>query len=277
VFKPLFKAKKAKAVSPRDPIQEAHHTLARRDRWLHASALTAMFLTTLAYAAMAIPFVEHQRLAAWQVRPEQGVTALLGLLLLFLAANSWQRGFILRERKQLMSAAEAAAGANAALDVPAGAETDPLTGLWTRKAAEDRVGRDLARAKRLGTPLSMLLVTLDDLPQISRRGGASAGNQVVQEFALQLKKATRGTDMPVRLAADEFAVILPECPTGSVQRVLGRLSPVVVKCSGEELTASYSTASIDYQPGEMPAQLFQRGEQMLRLYRTAGAEPGGSR
>jgi len=149
---------------------------------------------------------------------------------------------------------------------------DPVTGLYTRGSAEQWLGREVARARRHNIPLSLVAFHLDDLTELNQSHGSTAGDLMLKEFANRLRKASRGTDFGVRLGSDDFLLILPECSLRDAKIVSDRLGTLEVKCSGQDITLSYSVGWIDYKPGEVPSDLFKRSRDVLQLYKKASKD-----
>jgi len=94
----------------------------------------------------------------------------------------------------------------------------------------------------------------------------------LKELARRLKKACRGSDFAARLASDDFLLVLPECNLGEVKSVLNRLGALEMTCSGRKINLVYTTGWVDYQPGDLPADLLKRAAQLLHLYENAAKE-----
>ncbi len=88
------------------------------------------------------------------------------------------------------------------------AARDRLTGLYNRRLFEEHLEVAVARARRTGEDLSLLVIDLDGLKRINDLGGHTAGDQALQALAHALTTSTRTTDIVCRLGGDEFAVIL---------------------------------------------------------------------
>jgi diguanylate cyclase (GGDEF)-like protein len=88
--------------------------------------------------------------------------------------------------------------------------TDPLTGLFNRYHFDATMTREIARCRRYGVPLSLLLVDVDRLKLMNDRWGHHAGDQALGRVAVAIQKSLRGTDIAARLGGDEFAIILPD-------------------------------------------------------------------
>jgi diguanylate cyclase (GGDEF)-like protein len=86
---------------------------------------------------------------------------------------------------------------------------DPLTGLHNRRYLDETLPRELARAKREGYPLSVIMVDLDRFKQINDTYGHPAGDEVIKALAEILKHGTREGDVACRYGGEEFVVALP--------------------------------------------------------------------
>ncbi len=93
--------------------------------------------------------------------------------------------------------------------------TDPLTGLFNRYHFDATMNREIARCRRYGVPLSLLLVDVDRLKLLNDRWGHHAGDQALSRTAVAIQKSLRGTDIAARLGGDEFAIILPDTDAGA--------------------------------------------------------------
>lgn len=85
---------------------------------------------------------------------------------------------------------------------------DSLTGIANRALFFDRLRHDLARARREGARVGVLLADMDGLKQVNDAHGHRAGDAALREFALRLGIAARETDTVARLGGDEFGVVL---------------------------------------------------------------------
>jgi diguanylate cyclase (GGDEF)-like protein len=250
--------------------QSGLRQVARREWWLWFSALFVATLSALAFLLSSFPsFFRHSE-HFYEIRSDQARWGILSLLLLF---NGWtlHRQWLFRRQRKQLSRQNAGADAHTGqISDPSG--VDPVTGLHTRAFIEQQLGKEIARARREHTALSLATVHLDEFAEINKRYGQSAMDAALKELARRLKRACRGSDFAARLASDDFLLVLPECNLGEVQAVLNRLGAFEMVCSGRKINLAYTTGWVDYQPGDLPTDLLKRAAQLLHLYENAAKE-----
>ena len=87
---------------------------------------------------------------------------------------------------------------------------DMLTGLPNRRLFSDRLEQAIARARRKGHRVAVMLLDLDDFKIINDTHGHSTGDEVLIAISHRLRQAVRESDTVARLGGDEFVVLLPE-------------------------------------------------------------------
>ena len=145
----------------------------------------------------------------------------LGMLVLI--ETEAERRFTEDELAFLLAFAEQVAIAfnNARLytTIEALATVDGLTGLANHRTFYERLEQELARARRYDTPVSLLMIDIDDFKVLNDTWGHQAGDAVLRSLARLLSDALRfNVDIPARYGGEEFAVILPNTPLGRVTR-----------------------------------------------------------
>jgi diguanylate cyclase (GGDEF)-like protein len=118
--------------------------------------------------------------------------------------------------EQAMSANSLASHAAIALEnarlhqiVERQALVDGLTGISNRRHCEDSLSSEIARADRLGTPLTLVLADLDDFKSINDIHGHAVGDEVLREFAAVVRATVRESDLAGRWGGEEFLLLLP--------------------------------------------------------------------
>lgn len=87
---------------------------------------------------------------------------------------------------------------------------DPLTGLFNRRYLEESLEREVSRAERKEQSLGIIMLDVDHFKRFNDTFGHDAGDTLLRELGLFLKKNIRGSDIACRFGGEEFLIILPE-------------------------------------------------------------------
>jgi diguanylate cyclase (GGDEF)-like protein len=147
---------------------------------------------------------------------------------------------------------------------------DLLTGLPNRTLLHDRLDQELARARREGGMVAVLLLDLDSFKDINDTLGHPVGDQLLRAVAQRITTAVRATDTLARLGGDEFALVQPQTrQTAEVLALADKVLATVAKpfdVDGQEVQTSTSIGiALFPQDGQDPDTLLQHAE--LALYR----------
>ncbi len=129
--------------------------------------------------------------------------------------------------------------------------TDGLTGLYNARYLEARMAEEVARSRRYGHPLALLMMDLDTMKLVNDRFGHLEGNRLLRQFASILTDAVRRADLVIRYAGDEFVVLMPETPAEDARLVAERIcgtmaaTPFVVGDQQAEVTVSIGVAACE--------------------------------
>jgi diguanylate cyclase (GGDEF)-like protein/PAS domain S-box-containing protein len=154
---------------------------------------------------------------------------------------------------------------------------DTLTGLPNRALLLDRLEQALRTARRLATPLALLVTDLDRFKEINDTFGHHAGDLLIDEVADRITSDLRETDTVARLGGDEFAIILPGADqTGAgrvAQKIIAALQrPFEIEGTAHEISVSIGIA-VYPQHGEDVDTLLRRADAAMYV---AKRTPGGS-
>src|SRR4030088_120246 len=229
----------------------------KRDWWVWGYSIFVIFLLAFAVMALALPAVRQGADTIFKIKMVEGVFGLIALVVIFNIYTISQQILIKRLRRQL---AEKQGHSDLLRNL---AMVDPLTGLYNRRFAEQRLAAEVAPPERKGHPLTVLTLDLNNFKEINDTYGHPAGDQVLQEFASRLNKVIRGSDLAVRLGGDEFLVVLPECTLEQLKLVLHRLSCVELDWQGQKIPVTFSAGWKDYEMGERPEEMLARADEAL--------------
>ncbi len=137
---------------------------------------------------------------------------------------------------------------------------DPLTELLNRRALNELIPREVARANRLGCHLTFMTIDLDGFRDINAKFGALEGNLLLRDFGKMLKITFRGGDLIFRHGGDEFLVIMPDTAEDETQPPLRRLQRAIEHwnaSSGKEYELAFAWAVAPYVTGSDVADVLR--------------------
>ena len=147
--------------------------------------------------------------------------------------------------------------------------TDPLTGLSNRRYMESHVGTLIEQAATRGKPLTVLVIDIDYFKSINDTYGHDAGDDVLREFAIRIRKSVRGIDLACRYGGEEFVVLMPETDMAVAtmvaerlrRRIAGEPFPIQQSARRVEVTISIGLATLGREEGA--SGLLKRADQAL--------------
>jgi diguanylate cyclase (GGDEF)-like protein len=161
-------------------------------------------------------------------------------------------------------------------DLALASRCDPLTRLPNRRAFEEELAREIARAARSGAPLAVVALDVDRFKAVNDAHGHAAGDAVLRAVAERAAAAIRAGDVLARIGGEEFAAVLPgaDLPRAVevAERIRAALAAVPVE-AGEcrlAITASFGCAAL--APGEEPGALLARADARLYDAKQAGRD-----
>ncbi len=124
---------------------------------------------------------------------------------------------------------------------------DPLTALGNRRAFDEALPEELARAQRAGAPLSLVMIDVDHFKAFNDRHGHVAGDQALADVARVLSETARTEDRACRVGGEEFALLLPGADEAAAAEVAERVRRGVQDMAGPfgPVTVSLGVAAWD--------------------------------
>ena len=148
------------------------------------------------------------------------------------------------------------------VEVEALARSDSLTGLPNRRALDEQLPHEMARARRGDSPLCLAILDIDHFKAYNDAHGHLAGDVLLQKCAIAWDSELRGEDGIARFGGEEFVVLLPDCLPEQAAMILERLRVA----TPNEQTCSAGLACWDF--GESIEDLLGRAD--AALYRAKG-------
>jgi len=147
--------------------------------------------------------------------------------------------------------------------------TDALTGLYNRRYMETHVGTLVDQAVARDKPLSVLILDIDYFKSINDTHGHDAGDAVLQDFAIRIRKSIRGIDLACRYGGEEFVVVMPETDMAVATMVAERLrrriasEPFPIQKGARMLEVTISIGIAALGAGDNAAAVIKRADQAL--------------
>jgi diguanylate cyclase (GGDEF)-like protein len=146
------------------------------------------------------------------------------------------------------------------------ARTDELTGLANRRTWDEELPKELARAKRSGSPIAVAILDLDHFKLYNDTFGHPAGDRLLRAVAAGWVSRLRETDLLARYGGEEFGLVLPDCDIAAAHHVLDELR----LCMPDGSTCSIGVACWDGR--ESGEALVSRADAALYEAKRAGRD-----
>jgi diguanylate cyclase (GGDEF)-like protein len=140
---------------------------------------------------------------------------------------------------------------------------DPDTEVGNQRAFRRDMQREISWARRVGAPLSLLYICLDDLDELSADYGEVASNFLQRRVSQRLCSELRATDYMANLGRGQFAVLLPSCSEPHAhdigERMRGDIEQMAIDDGrGAVLHATLSIGMLSWEPGRHPVESNER-------------------
>lgn len=155
--------------------------------------------------------------------------------------------------------------------------TDALTGAHNRRSILSLLDQELARHRRTGAPLAVIVLDLDHFKRINDTWGHPMGDRALQEVAQTLRRCIRQGDELGRFGGEEFLLLLPGTPREGARLLAERCRTALAAlqlttASGEPVpvTGSFGMACTDGQEVVTAESLVRSADEALYLAKSGG-------
>ena len=132
------------------------------------------------------------------------------------------------------------------------AYSDALTGLYNHRYFQDTLSKELARASRYQSSVSLIIFDIDHFKYVNDNYGHPAGDLVLQKISQAVKNTVRPSDIVARYGGEEFAVILPETDITGVKVFASRLrrcvEGVITNVGEQQIMVTISVGGTTFYP-----------------------------
>ena len=148
--------------------------------------------------------------------------------------------------------------------------TDALTGLFNRRYMEMHLASLVEQAAARGKPIAVMILDIDYFKSVNDTHGHDAGDDVLREFSIRIRKAIRNIDLACRYGGEEFVIVMPETDMAVASVVAERIRRRIATeafaiqqgSKSLEVTISIGIASIG-APGDNAAAILKRADTAL--------------
>ena len=140
--------------------------------------------------------------------------------------------------------------------------TDGLTGAFTHGYLQEILELEIQRSLTSKSPLSVMMIDIDDFKRINDSHGHLFGDRVIKETAETLSANVRSDDILGRYGGDEFVVIMPGADAATAVHIAGRARAGIAK-NGYLATISVGVATVEDPGKESPTEFLHRADMNL--------------
>lgn len=156
------------------------------------------------------------------------------------------------------------------------ARTDPLTGLWNRRAFLEAVATAKAAFDRHGTPFCLVLGDVDHFKQFNDRFGHACGDFILQRIAKVMTATSRLDDTVARWGGEEFIALLPQTSSSGGRAYAEKIRSTIRKgrheFEGQELSVRISSGVVEIQKGWSVDDCIAHADEALYAAKEAGRD-----
>lgn len=154
------------------------------------------------------------------------------------------------------------------------ARHDPLTGSLNRKGLDEAIEREIARSKRLSSPLCVALIDIDNFKNINDRLGHGVGDAALVHLAKITREVMRPQDMLSRYGGEEFVIVMPDTTAANGAAAMTRLQRELTSRffmqGSEKILITFSAGVAQIQSTESSTEAILRADKGMYLAKKSG-------
>ncbi|MGE0488918.1 MAG: diguanylate cyclase [Vulcanimicrobiota bacterium] len=143
------------------------------------------------------------------------------------------------------------------------ATTDGLTGVWNRRHLRELLETSVARARREGSNLAVLMLDIDHFKQVNDQHGHQQGDRVLAEVAGLISSNARLDDSLARYGGEEFCLLLRQTDLDAAVVVAERIRAAIERAPVAGLTVTISIGAAQLGEGQEISQWLEAADQAL--------------
>jgi diguanylate cyclase (GGDEF)-like protein/PAS domain S-box-containing protein len=151
------------------------------------------------------------------------------------------------------------------------ATTDALTGLANRGEFTRLLEKEMERARRYGSPLSLVMYDLDRFKRVNDEFGHDAGDEVLREVSRVTKESIRSSDVAARWGGEEFMVLTPQSDLAAANRAAEKLREAIARHRFDHVgKVTVSVGVVQFSTDENSPALLKRVDKALYRAKARG-------
>ncbi len=142
--------------------------------------------------------------------------------------------------------------------------TDSLTGLLNRRYLNERLSEEVNRSNRDGSPMSFLMIDIDNFKSYNDQHGHQAGDEVLRMTAQCLRAVLRSADVAARYGGEEFCLLLPQTTLSEARLIAERIRERIEQTTFPERIITVSIGVAAYSPfHNTPKEIIEAADKAL--------------